>query len=49
MRMSANTQRTFTHFGFEVSVKIHRDTLSRELDIAILNFREEKEDSVFIW
>lgn len=32
--------RTFTHFGFEVSVKIHRDTLSRELDIAVLNSRE---------
>lgn len=28
MRMKANTQRTFTHFGFEVSVKIHRDTSS---------------------
>ena len=49
MRMSANTQRTFIHFGFEVPVKIHIDTLSMELDITILNFREEEEDSVLIW
>ena len=49
MRMNANTERKFIHFGFEVYVKIYIDTLSRELDIAVLNFREEKEDSVFIW
>ena len=34
--------------GLKYMLKIYIDTLSRELDITILNFREEK-DNVFVW